>query len=347
MSRLIKLVGPTAIIALLAAIAFLKQPMREAVADNSAPPKNYIEKLPGTDVEFEMMGIKGGEFEMGSPENEPGREADEGPRHLVKVRPFWLGKCEVTWDEFDQFQDELGVEDPEENDKRLKADADAITGPTPPYVDKNYGHPHHGHPALCMTHHAAMEYCRWLSKKSGKTYRLPTEAEWEYAARAGSKSAYFFGDDPKKLGDYAWYKKNSATEKKINGGTHKVGTKKPNPWGLHDMYGNVMEWCVDQYQKDYYSSVAKMSPALWPVLVPNDKRWSHVARGGSWADAAAQCRSAARRASDPSWMQHDPQQPKSIWWLTKFDVIGFRVARAVEEQDNLRGLRSKVTRESD
>ena len=346
MVRATKLLVPSAVVAMLACLAFVESPVSKLAAED-APPKNYTEKLPGTNVEFEMIGIKGGTYDMGSPQNEAGRGDDEGPQHPVTIRPFWMGKCEVTWDEFDLFQDELGVEDPDENDKRLKDDSNAITGPTPPYVDKNYGHPHKGHPAMCMTQHSAMEYCRWLSKKTGKTYRLPTEAEWEYAARAGSKTAYFFGDDPKDLGEYAWYKKNSATEKKINGGTHKVGKKKPNPWGLCDMYGNVMEWCVDQYQKDYYATVAKTKPALWPVLVPNDKRWSHVARGGSWADSAAQCRNAARRASDPSWMQHDPQQPKSIWWLTKFDVIGFRVVRAVEEQENLRGLRSKVTRESD
>jgi len=317
-----------------------------------AKPKfaNYTEKIAGpedTSVEFEMIAIPGGTFMMGSPNSEKGRKPDEGPQHPVAVKPFWMAKYEVAWEEYDLFQEEMGVESPEENDKRLKENADAVTGPTPPYVDKNYGHKHGGHPALCMTHHAAMEFCRWLSKKTGKTYRLPTEAEWEYAARAGSKSAYFFGDDPSKLDEYAWYKKNSATEVKINGTTHKVGSKKPNPFGLHDMYGNVMEWCIDHYEKDYYSKFPADKPTFSPVLLPTAKRWSHVARGGSWSDDADALRSAARRPSDPSWMQHDPQEPKSIWWLTKFDVIGFRVVRALDEQENLRGLRSKVTRESE
>jgi formylglycine-generating enzyme required for sulfatase activity len=350
MPRLLKLV---ALAASLVMIALALQP-RPAAGDDAKLPadfKNYFETVTGKEADdkatFEMIAVPGGTFVMGSPADEPGRGADEGPQHPVTIRPFWLGKCEVTWDEFSLFQDEVGVENPEENEERLKKDADALTGPTPPYVEKHYGHPHAKHPALCMTHHCAMEYCRWLSKKTGKVYRLPTEAEWEYAARARSKTAYFFGDDPKQLGDYAWYKANSPTEKKLNGGTHPVGTKKPNAFGLYDMYGNVMEWCLDHYFKDAYARFPLDKPVLSPVMVPTDKRWSHVARGGSWGDQPAALRSAARRASDVSWMQDDPNRPRSIWWLTKFDVIGFRVARALVEQDDLKGLRSKVTRESD
>jgi formylglycine-generating enzyme required for sulfatase activity len=223
---------------------------------------------------------------------------------------------------------------------KIKEKADAITGPTPPYVDESYGHPREGHPALCMTHHAAMEYCRWLSKKTGKIYRLPTEAEWEYAARAGTKTAYFFGDDPKNLGDYAWYAENSEDL------THKCGSKKPNPWGLHDVYGNLLEWCLDHYQADYYKTFSLDKPTLNPVLLPGEARFAHAARGGSWTDKAEQCRSAARRGSNRTWIKFDPQRPQSIWWLTKIDYIGFRVVRPVEEQDNLKGLRSKVTRQS-
>jgi formylglycine-generating enzyme required for sulfatase activity len=329
------------------ALALSRQPLPEVFAAPDDRPANYVETIAGTDVTFEMIGVPGGVYQRGSPNQEVGRGDDEGPQHPVIIRPFWIGKCEVTWDEFDIYQEEMGVEDPKENDDKRKTDPDAITGPTPPYVDKNYGHPHKGHPAICMTHHAAMEYCRWLSKKTGKTYRLPTEAEWEYACRAGSTTAFCFGDDPNQLGEYAWYIKNSPTEKKINGGTHAVGTKKPNAWGIHDMHGNVMEWCLDHYQKNAYAAYMREKPTLNPVILPTEKRWSHVTRGGSWADEAPQCRSAARRGSDPSWMQHDPQQPKSIWWLTKFDVVGFRVVRAVEEQENLKGLKSKVTRESD
>ncbi len=308
MPRLLKLLAVVASLALIA-LALRPQPAvgEGGEGEDAKLPvdfKNYFETVTGKEADdkatFEMIAVPGGSFVMGSPANEPGRNADEGPQHPVTIRPFWLGKCEVTWDEFTLFQDEVGVENPEENEERLKKDADALTGPTPPYVEKHYGHPHAKHPALCMTHNCAM-----------------------------------------------WYKANSVTEKKLNGGTHAVGTKKPNAFGLYDMYGNVMEWCLDYYYKDGYAKFPLDKPALSPVFVPMDKRWSHVARGGSWADAPAGCRSAARRASDVSWMQDDPNRPRSIWWLTKFDVIGFRVARALIEQAELKGLRSKVTRESD
>lgn len=304
---------------------------------NPAEFKQYTETIPGSKVTFDMVPIPSGTFVMGSPKDEPGRSDDEGPQHPVTIRPFWMGKCEVTWDEFDMFWDKAN---PPERPPTAKG-ADAISRPTPTYVDETYGHPRDGHPVMCMSHHCAMEYCRWLSAKTGKIYRLPTEAEWEYAARAGTKTAYFFGNDPKQLLEYAWIDDN-ADEK-----THKVGTRKPNPWGLHDMYGNVMEWCLDHYKKDDYATFPTVKPALWPVLLPTANRFPHVARGGSWVDKADRCRSATRRSSDKSWIKDDPQRPQSIWWLTRMDMVGFRIVRPVEEQDDLKGLKSKVTKESD
>ncbi len=301
--------------------------------------RGYVEVIPGSKVRFEMVPIPGGTYLMGSPATEKGRKADEGPQHPVTILPLWMGKCEVTWDEFDLYwRAHPGEKD--DVDPQNPKDADAVTRPTPPYDDETFQHGREGHPVLCITHHAAMQYCRWLSLKTGKIYRLPTEAEWEWAARAGTTSAYFFGDDPAKLGEYAWMADN-AQEK-----THVVGQKKPNPWGLCDIYGNVMEWCLDHYRKDYYASFPLDRPTLEPVLMPTEKRFPHVARGGSWADDAAACRSAARRGSDKSWIKLDPQRPKSIWWLTSADFVGFRVVRPLQEQDNLKGLHSKVTRRS-
>ena len=182
-----------------------------------------------------------------------------------------------------------------------------------------------------------MEYTRWLSQATGKPYRLATEAEWEFAARGGTATAYSFGGDPKELDGYAWYTANA------NDRPHPVGQKKPNPIGLHDMLGNVAEWCLDQYSPDFYAR----SPARAPVLLPSDRRFPDVARGGSWADDPKQLRSAARRGSTEAWSRRDPQSPQSIWWHTDAMIVGFRLVRAVEEEPALRGVRSKVTRASE
>jgi formylglycine-generating enzyme required for sulfatase activity len=301
--------------------------------------EKYTETIPDSKVTFEMVPIPAGTFLMGSLDSEKGRSEDEGPQHPVAVKEFWMGAREVTWDEFDLFW-KARPGSKEDKEPEHPKNADAVTRPTPPYADETFEHGREGHPVLCITWHAAMQYCRWLSVKTGKVYRLPTEAEWEWAARAGSKTAYSFGEDPKDLGEYAWYAANSGDH------THKVGTRKPNPYGLYDMYGNVMEWCVDQYDKKFYGTFAGGKIALQPVNLPTGTRFSHVARGGSWAEDAEQCRSASRRGSDRTWIKLDPQRPQSIWWLTSADFVGFRLVRAVEEQENLKGFRSKITRES-
>jgi formylglycine-generating enzyme required for sulfatase activity len=302
--------------------------------------KGYTETIAGSKVSFEMVPIPGGTYLMGSPLNEKQRSIDEGPAHPVKVRPFWMGKMEVTWDEYDLYWRKSPAAKKDSATTPRDKDADAVTRPTPPYADETFGHGREGNPVLCITHHAAMEYCRWLSAKTGKVYRLPTEAEWEWACRAGTTTAYSFGDDPADIDEYAWYDKNSEEV------AHKVGKKKANPWGLHDMHGNVAEWCIDHYKKDYYEQFPLDKVSLSPVLLPDEKRYSYVARGGSWIDPPSMLRSAARRGSNKDWLKRDPQQPQSIWWMTDADFVGFRVVRAVEEQENLKGLKSKVTRES-
>lgn len=275
-------------------------PLAEAKAANEMKP--YIEKMHGTDAKFEMLPIPGGEYVIGSPETEKGRKPDEGPQRKVKVGPFWMGKCEVTWDEYDVWNHSLDVKrrrvnmiDPTVEDKL----ADAVTRPTKPYTDMTFGMGHDGYPAICMTQLAAKTYCEWLSAKTGHYYRLPTEAEWEYACRAGTTTAYSFGDDAAAIDDYAWFEGNS------DGQYQKVGKKRPNPWGLHDMHGNVMEWTLDQYGPDTYSKFPADKAAEMPFS-PSTKLYPHTARGGSWDDAPDILRSAARTKSDPLWKFQDP-----------------------------------------
>jgi formylglycine-generating enzyme required for sulfatase activity len=303
--------------------------------------KPYVETVPGTEIRFEVVAIPGGSFVMGSPANEQGRASDEGPQREVVIRPFWMGAMEVTWDEYDLFAFSLDLKKERQSSAaQTPARVDAVTRPTPPYADESFGYGKGRQPVISITYHAAMEYCRWLSAKTGKTYRLPTEAEWEYACRAGAKSAYSFGDDAKRLADYAWYADNS------DGQPHRVGQKKPNAWGLFDMHGNVAEWCIDRYDKDFYGSFKQSGAVVAPVLLPDGRRYPHVVRGGSWDDAPALVRSAARRASNKEWSRRDPQRPQSIWWHTEAMTVGFRVVRPLQEQESLRGLKSGITRQS-
>jgi formylglycine-generating enzyme required for sulfatase activity len=256
-------------------------------------PEAYSQKIPGTRVSFAMAGIPGGTFLMGSPKDEKGRRDDEGPLHPVAIRPFWMGKCEVTWDEYNLFyKDRPGLRSEQRQAEKEgnPARIDALSRPTPPYIDPTFGFGEEGYPVVSVSHHAAMTYCRWLSLKTGRTYRLPTEAEWEWACRAGTTTAYFFGDDPAKLGQYAWYADNAGEV------THPVGRKKPNPWGLYDMLGNVAEWCLDSYDSRAYARFPALRPALGPLVPPTADRFPNVVRGGSWDDKAAQMRCAARVA---------------------------------------------------
>lgn len=324
--------------AIIPGLAFLSTAIARADEPPKAPHAGYTESIPGTTARFDMVAIPGGTFTIGSPEGETARGGDEGPRRRIAIRPFWMGKAEVTWDEYDAFRKSGPVPNNRLNAETLARDADAVTRPTPPYPDETRGYGREGFPAIGMSHHAAMAYCHWLSRATGKLYRLPTEAEWEYACRAGTDSAYFFGDDPKGLGRFAWFDGNAETP-------HPVGRKAANPWGLCDILGNAAEWCLDRYAADAYSRLPSDRPAVGPVMLPDASPYPHVARGGSWADPAARCRSAARRASDPSWNAMDPDG--SIWWAWDADFVGFRVVRAVEEQAELKGVRPQVRRKPD
>ena len=293
---------------------------------NASDMKPYTNTIPGTAVNYVMLPIPGGEFLMGSPDSEKDRKPDEGPQHKVQISPFWMGRCEVTWNEYELFMypdEERRMRETEHSDESGDKLADAVTHPSKPYVEMSFGMGKDGFPAISMTQHGANKYCQWLSAKTGQFYRLPTEAEWEYACRAGTTNTYFFGSDTNQLGEYAWFEQNSDFK------YQKVGKKKPNPWGLHDMYGNVVEWVLDQYDPDYYQQCAKSGAVIDPWKKAT-KPYPHSVRGGSWDDEAGMCRSAARRGSDRSWKAQDPQLPKSVWFHSDAQWVGFRIVRPLK-----------------
>ena len=290
-----------------------------STASTEADMKPYAEKIDYTRVTIKMLPIPAGKFVMGSPATEEGRNSDEGPQHEVTFAPFWMSECEITWDSYDTFMSGTDILLRQvKNIERTERDdlIDAVSRPTEPYTDMTFGMGKRGYPAICMTQHAARKFCEWLSAKTGRYYRLPTEAEWEYACRAGTTTAYSYGNNPADLPEYAWFSGNT------NGKYEKVRLKKPNPWGLYDMHGNAAEWVLDQYHEEGYQP----GPALNPLAVPTTL-FPRVVRGGGWDFDPEDCRSAARLASDELWKAQDPQLPQSIWYHTDALAVGFRIVR--------------------
>ncbi|WP_421810955.1 formylglycine-generating enzyme family protein [Flagellimonas sp.] len=274
----------------------------------------YVQQLTGTDLSIDMVAIPEGTFILGSPEGEHGRNADEGPQRNMDIPSFWMSQYEITWELYNLFlQRSIDQIAEEHKGSDVNLEVDAVTGATIPYVDMSLGMgTESGLPIGNVTQLAASKFCEWLSAKTGHFYRLPTEAEWEYAARAGSQDPYFFEEN--NLEEYAWYSQNSDDT------YHPVGEKKPNPWGLYDIYGNVAEWTLDQYQPDAYQNKDA-------YFQPTQKEYPVVVRGGSFKDDATELRSASRQASKPLWKQRDPQFPRSKWWHTDAPFVGFRIVR--------------------
>jgi formylglycine-generating enzyme required for sulfatase activity len=304
----------------------IRFPLPEAEAADESQMREYAEVLEHTGVQLEMVPIKGGTFTMGSPDAEADRNDDEGPQIQVKVEPFWMGKFEVTWDQYDAWGEEMDVLRRKAfNYNRTVRDdlVDGISRPTEPYTDMSFSMGKGKKPAICMTQHAARTFCKWLSARTGRYYRLPSEAEWEYACRAGSTTAYSFGDDPDELDTYAWYEDNS------DGEYAEVGQKEPNPWGLYDMHGNVAEWVLDEYVADFYSS---HGPGVIenPLAIPTQV-YPRIVRGGGYDDSVEMLRSAVREGSAEEWSDQDPQEPRSIWYHTDALGVGFRVVRPLRE----------------
>jgi formylglycine-generating enzyme required for sulfatase activity len=272
----------------------------------------YEQSIPGTQVKFRMAPIPEGTFTIGSPLSEKGRDPDEGPQKQVRLSAFWMGETEVTFAEWDAFFKNMDVP------QTKSISVDAVSRPTAQYIDLTWGMGRDArHPTNSMSHQAAIMYCKWLYEKTGVFYRLPTEAEWEYACRAGTKTSRPFGNDPKQLSAYGFFKENS------EGKFHKTASLKPNGWGLYDMLGNLSEWTLDQYEAEAY---ANLGNAIDPLIPPASK-YPKVVRGGSWMDNANVLRCASRIASDASWNKRDPQIPKSKWWLTDGMFVGFRLVR--------------------
>lgn len=293
------------------------------IAPAAEPAKKFTETITakdGSKLSLDMVLIPAGAFTMGSPAGEADRAENEGPQRQVQVKSFYLCSTETTIELFLAYYQETGTAKKDfveteaaQKEQEAKAGVNAITGPTPVYGDMTMGYDKK-HPAIGATWHNAMTFCRWLSVRTGKNYRLPTEAEWEYAARAGSKSPFGVADSEEGLKDYGWFTDNADME------PHAVGTKKPNAWGIYDMQGNVREWVQDLYSPTAYTLDIKANPAG-----PEDGK-VHVARGGFYDSPAGELRCAARAFEETWWRMNDPQIPKSKWWLPQIDSIGFRVA---------------------
>jgi formylglycine-generating enzyme required for sulfatase activity len=254
------------------------------------------ETIPGTAVKITFVPIPAGQTTIADP-------ADSTKMKTVDVGPVYFCTTETTFDAFDIFV--YGLDQAEQ-----PANTDATTRPSKPYIPPDRGFGHSGYAAIGMSFKGADEFCKWLSQKTGHTYRLATEAEWECAARAGSTGPY--GADAKALSDYAWFKDN-AEEK-----THPVGSKKANAWGLFDMHGNAAEWVVGVDGKP-------------------------VTKGGSFKDAAADLEVTDRVKQTAAWNASDPQMPKSKWWLADCSFVGFRIVREMDTKPGTPGASPEST----
>lgn len=272
-----------------------------------------------TGVQFEMLPVKSGTFTW--------KGEKEGDTLEVALSAFWMGKTEVTWEEYEPF---MLSQIPRQKDgqvldfmrEQIKNDIDFLSRPTPPYHPMTFGMKRDGHPALSMTQHAANKYCQWLSYQTGHFYRLPTEAEWEYVCRAGSKTKYSWGDSEAEADKYAWLGGDASSH------YQKPAQKKPNAWGFYDMHGNVLEWTLDQYVSNRLAHFGKKK--VTNPWVKATKPYPHVVKGGHWKQKVTDITAAARHQSSPNWKQSDPQDPKSLWYHTDTPWLGMRVVRPVK-----------------
>ncbi|MES2796079.1 MAG: SUMF1/EgtB/PvdO family nonheme iron enzyme [Bacteroidota bacterium] len=265
-------------------------------------------------ISIKMVPIPAGSYLMGSPLNEKGREADEGPQIIVNIEPFWMSATEITHDQFMAFRFE---------EKDLNPKPDAVSRPTAQYIDLTWGMGKEGgFPANSMQPYTAITYCKWLWKKTGIFYRLPSEAEWEYAAKAGKKTVYGENVSIQNLKNFAWFETNS------NSKYHEVAKKSPNSWGLYDMMGNVAEWTMDRYDPKYFETI-KQNPTGTNFIKRINFSSYHTAKGGGFRSPLTELRLSDRQPQTENWNKRDPQIPRSKWWLTDGAAVGFRIVRPI------------------
>jgi sulfatase modifying factor 1 len=304
--------------------------------------ETFTETIPHTVVSIKMVAVPGGTFKMGSTDDEQLHKPDEGPVKEVSVSSFFIAETEVTWDQYLSFYKATAREgrSTDTEGARTSANVDAITGPTPPYgqPDQNWGMG--TRPAITMTYYAAETFCKWLSQETGKNYRLPTEAEWEYAARGGTKTPYFFEGNPKdflekgflgrifggkneNINKFVIYKGNSL------GKTHLPEDVESNPLGIKNLLGNAAEYCSDWYAADAYANLSDGTKDPKGPLSGEER----VVRGGTFRSDAGGVRCASRdHTQTEAWLKTDPQMPKSIWWLSDCNYVSFRVVCDFDEK---------------
>jgi formylglycine-generating enzyme required for sulfatase activity len=261
---------------IIAALTLLGAAHTRAEEKQPIPPdvKTFTQTIPNSLAKFEMVRVPGGTVEV----------VIDGKTQTVEVKPLWVAKTETTWNLYDIFAFRMDLTE----DEKTAMGTDAKSRPSKPYGAPDWGFGHHNYATLSVTYHAAQKYCEWLSEKTGRKYRLPTEAEWKHACLGGGDGTI---DD---LDEVAWYEDNADDK------THPVGKKKPNGYGLHDMLGNAGEWAAGLDGT--------------PVLM-----------GGTYLDPEEDVHCGARATQKPSWNQTDPQTPKSTWWLSDGSFVGFRV----------------------
>ncbi|CAN5298025.1 formylglycine-generating enzyme family protein [soil metagenome] len=286
---------------------FLTSVLFCSIAAFSQDNKTYDQKLSNT-INFKMVAVPSGKLSIGS--KSILADTDETPVTEINLSPFWIAEHEVTFGEWDLYFNDASLP----QSKTI----DGVTRATPQYIDLTWGMGRDAnHPANSMSHQATMMYCKWLYSKTGFFYRLPTEAEWEYACKTNSGTRTMTSEELKEFG---YFKDNSLNK------FHHVKEKKPNAWGLYDMLGNLSEWTIDQYDPAYYTKIK----ALDPITTPGPK-YPRTTRGGSYLDNSAQLRCSNRIPSDSKWNQRDPQIPKSRWWLTDGMFMGFRIVRPAKQ----------------